>query len=78
MKTYLNNLIAMLFPFTVDCVIARFERDVERLETLAQSHRDAGEMHAELAEEFYAMSEDSHDEADRADRVAAKIAALLD
>lgn len=78
MKNYLKTLIATLFPFTVDGVLARFERDVERLKTLGENHRAVADMHEEMANDFYEMSAASHDEADRAERVAAKIASLID
>lgn len=77
-KTTIRNAIALLFPVTVDGVLARFERDVQKLNALAANHRAAAELHEELAEEFYAMSDDSHAEADRAERVAERVRALID
>jgi hypothetical protein len=77
MKTYIQNLIALLFPLTVNGVLARFERDVAKLVTLEANHRAAADSHEALAEEFYDLAADHHDEADRAAKVASRIADLI-
>jgi hypothetical protein len=77
-KALIKNVISQLFPLTVSGVLARFERDVQKLKALAENHRAAAEAHEQLAEDFYAMAEDHHDEADRAISVAHRIANLID
>ena len=78
LKTSLKLLLAELFPFSVDSILSRFEKDVRKLEKLALDHRAAAESHTELAYDFLDMADDAHDEADRAERVAARVKALID
>jgi hypothetical protein len=78
MKLYIELLLARLFPFTVDSITARFEKDVQKLEKLALDHRAAAESHTEMAHDFLDFADAAHDEADRATRVAARVKALID
>ena len=78
MKNAIVLLLAQLFPISVDSITARFEKDVRKLETLALDHRAAAESHTDLAHDFLDMADAAHDEADRAERVAARVKALID
>lgn len=78
MKNAIALLRAQMFPFSVDSITARFEKDVRKLEKLALDHRAAAESHTELAHDFLDMADAAHDEADRAERVAARVKALID
>jgi len=78
MKNAIVLLLAQLFPISVDSITARFEKDVRKLETLALDHRAAAESHTDLAHDFLDMADAAHAEADRAERVAARVKALID
>ena len=78
MKLYIELLLARLFPFTVDSITARFEKDVQNLEKLALDHRAAAESHTEMAHDFLDFADAAHDEADRATRIASRVKALID
>ena len=78
MKNAIVLLLAQLFPISVDSITARFEKDVRKLETLALDHRAAAESHTDLAHDFLDMADAAHAEADRAERVASRVKALID
>ena len=78
MKNAIVLLLAQLFPISVDSITARFEKDVRKLESLALDHRAAAESHTDLAHDFLDMADAAHAEADRAERVAARVKALID
>ncbi|MBB5357520.1 hypothetical protein HDE76_000702 [Rhodanobacter sp. ANJX3] len=82
MNLFFKNLIAAVVsavvPTTVDAITNRFNKDVSKLEKLALDHRAAAESHTDLAHDFLDMADAAHDEADRAERVAARVKALID
>lgn len=77
-KTLFRSALSRLFPFTVDGVLARFDRDVQRLQKLSDDHAAAADLHEEMALTFYEMSDEHHAEACRATRVAERVRALID
>jgi hypothetical protein len=78
MKDLISNLFAALFPQTVDSITSRFNRDITKLRDLADGHRISAELHTSAAHDLLDMADAAHEEADRALRVAAKVAALID
>jgi hypothetical protein len=78
MLNTIKNALALMFPSTVDSITAGFNRDIKRLKTLASNHRAVAEMHTTAAHDFLEYADEAHAEALRADRIAARVAALID
>jgi hypothetical protein len=78
MKNLLSKLFVALFPASVDSITARFNQDIEKLKSLAETHRASAELHTTAAHDLLDLADAAHEEADRAIRVAAKVAALID
>lgn len=78
MKDRIINLLALIFPYTVDSAIKRFERDAARLNKIADNHNAAADAHFESANDFVKFAREHQQEASRAARVAARVQALID
>lgn len=78
MKDRIANLLSLLFPYTVDSAIKRFERDVARLNKIADDHNAAADAHYEAANDFVRYAREHQQEASRAARVATRVQALID
>jgi len=78
MKDLIKNLLSQVFPYTVDSAIKRFERDVARLNKIADNHSAAADAHFEAANDFVEFAKEHQREASRAARVATRVAALID
>ena len=72
------RLLDLLSPFSVETVIRRHERDVARLQRVADNRRVAAEAEASAAHAALQAARDHADEATRAERIADRMKALVD
>ncbi|WP_266156757.1 hypothetical protein [Dyella silvatica] len=74
----LTYLLDKVSPYSVDTVLARHERDITRLQKVADNRRAAAEAQVTAAQDLLAEARDHADEAAKADRIASRMKSLLD
>lgn len=75
--TFFTKLRNRVFPFHVDSVLASINSNLEKLQTVATKRRNMAADHTELANALHEEAAAHNAEADRAERVAAKLKELV-
>jgi len=75
---FIARLLDLLSPFSVDNIVRRHERDVARLQRVADNRRAAAEAEASAAHAALNAAREHADEAVRAERIADRMKALVD
>ena len=65
-------------PFDADAVISTHQRAIARLEKVAENRRQAAELQLQAANDLLADARDHAGHAARAERIAARMKAVLD
>jgi hypothetical protein len=74
----ITRLLDLMSPFSVETVIRRHERDMKRLQAVADNRRAAAEAETSAAHACLKAARDHADEAVRAERIADRMKALVD
>lgn len=72
------RLLDKVSPFDADAVISSHQRAISRLERVAENRRAAAEINLEAANDLLADARDHAGHAARAERIAARMKAVLD
>jgi hypothetical protein len=75
---FLDRIFNFISPFSVAHITQRMERDLVRLRTVADNRRAAADAHMEAAGDLMNAAAEHANEAARAERVAGRLAAIVE
>lgn len=74
----IERLLDKVIPFNADSVLASHNRAIARLEKVAENRRQAADVSLEAARDLLADAKDHAGHAARAERIAARMKAVMD
>lgn len=72
-----TRIVEGINPLSVDHIVQRFETDLARLRSVAENRRLHADIHMEAANDLIETAKEHATEAERADRIADRMAAFV-